>query len=68
VIGFVTKSKLIIVDIANLGRGFKGLLFDVHRPILIGGGRNNNILRNVILQGNQSIWIDDRALQIKLDS
>lgn len=53
------------IYIDDMGSGtdiYGNLLVDVYRPILIGGGRNNNVHKNVILQGKLSIWIDDRAL------
>lgn len=49
-------------DMASGTEIYGNLLVDVYRPILIGGGRNNTVQGNAILNSQLSIWIDDRAL------
>lgn len=49
-------------DMAS-GTAIYGNLFDdVYRPVLVGGGRNNVIDRNIILNSVCSIWVDERGL------
>ncbi|NGP44903.1 hypothetical protein G4V62_07995 [Bacillaceae bacterium SIJ1] len=49
-------------DMASGTTMYGNLLVDVYRPFLIGGGRSNDVQRNVMIEGTQSIYIDNRAM------
>lgn len=55
------QAGIYLDDMASGTIMYGNILIDVHRPFLIGGGRDNVIERNVIIKGTQSIYIDNRA-------
>lgn len=61
----VAKDQVAIYldDMASGTHVYGNLIVDVYRPILVGGGRDNNIQENVILHGTRSaVYIDNRAM------
>ncbi|WP_054023594.1 right-handed parallel beta-helix repeat-containing protein [Bacillus sp. FJAT-28004] len=49
-------------DMASGTTVYANLFDQVYRPILVGGGRNNVIDHNIILNSVRSIWADERGL------
>jgi hypothetical protein len=66
-IGKSGRTGVYLDDCMSSAEVYGNIFYRVNRSILVGSGRDNKIYNNIIIEGSQSIDIDQRGLNHNLD-
>ncbi|QNK57382.1 Ig-like domain-containing protein [Paenibacillus sp. PAMC21692] len=62
--GRVGVNAIYLDDAMSSAATYGNVFYDLYRAVVIGGGRDHSIENNLIIDGVQSIFIDDRAYSL----